>query len=135
VLRAWVEFALTLRWLRASRRCADEGLLKDTDVQTDRALLAGVEFVSRPEVLPRPAFMAREAAQIAKNPAKAGGDGAEPQHAPPVDGSAPFAEFRELGAGAEIVAEVLQPRPRTADPIMEARFMIPQREGAVLAAL
>jgi GTP-binding protein HflX len=55
--------------------------------------------------------MAREAARISQADAA----GVSPsQHAPPVDGSAAFAEFRELvaGAGAEIVAEVTQRRPR-----------------------
>jgi GTP-binding protein HflX len=54
--------------------------------------------------------MAREAARIAK----AGGDSAvEPLHTAPVSGRAAFAEFRELvaGAGAEVVAEVVQRRP------------------------
>jgi GTP-binding protein HflX len=54
--------------------------------------------------------MAREAARIVK----VGGDSpVEPSHARPVDADAAFAEFRELvaGAGAEIVAEVLQRRP------------------------
>jgi GTP-binding protein HflX len=87
-------------------------LLKGTAVHTDQALLVGVEFVSRPQSLPRSASMAREAAKIAKT-AKAGSESAlEPQHAGPVDESSAFAEFRELvkGAGAEIVAEVVQRR-------------------------
>jgi len=71
-------------------------LLKSTSVQADRALLVGVEFLSRPAALSRSAVLAREA------------------HALPEDRKAGFTEFRELvtGAGAEIVAEVLQRRPR-----------------------
>jgi GTP-binding protein HflX len=55
--------------------------------------------------------MAREAAKLVK----AGGD--PPPHAPAVDSTAAFAEFRELvaGAGAEIVAEVVQ-RRNSPDP-------------------
>ncbi len=54
--------------------------------------------------------MAREAARISQADA---GDVAPSKHAPAVDVSAAFAEFRELvsGAGAEIVAEVTQRRP------------------------
>jgi GTPase len=84
----------------------NEGLLKNTGVQADRALLVGVEFASRPKALSRSAALARKAAKLTStnttdHPAAAGG-------------SAAFAEFRELvaGAGAEVVAEVLQRRPR-----------------------
>jgi GTPase len=80
---------------------------KNTGVQADRALLVGVEFVSRPQALPRSAALAREAAKLASIAADA-----TEQHAPNSD--AAFAEFRELvaGAGAEVVAEVFQRRPR-----------------------
>jgi GTP-binding protein HflX len=86
-----------------------EGLLKNTGVQADRALLVGVEFVSRPKALPRSAALAREAAKLTST----AGHAPEQEHPTP-DGSAAFAEFRELvaGAGAEVVAEVLQRRPR-----------------------
>jgi GTPase len=89
----------------------NEGLLKSTGVQTDRALLVGVEFVSRPQALPRSAALAREAAKLAST-ATGPGSAGEEHHAP--GGSAAFAEFRELvaGAGAEVVAEVMQRRPR-----------------------
>ena len=54
--------------------------------------------------------MAREAAQHVGADAVAEQD----RHTPAVDSSAAFAEFRELvaGAGAEVVAEVLQRRPK-----------------------
>ncbi|HET6217856.1 MAG TPA: GTPase HflX [Acidobacteriaceae bacterium] len=64
--------------------------------------------------MPRSAALAREAAKLSEI-ARSGGDaaGEEPRPAIPDSGAA-FAEFRELvaGAGAEIVAEVLQRRPR-----------------------
>jgi GTPase len=89
-------------------------LLKITGVPLDRALLVGVEFVSRPSAVPRSAAMAREAAKLAEI-ARTGGatDSQEPDRAP-ADSGAAFAEFRELvaGAGAEVVAEVVQRRPR-----------------------
>jgi GTP-binding protein HflX len=71
-------------------------LLKNTQVQMDRALLVGVEFASRPPALTRSAAMAREC------------------HALPEGSGASFTEFRELvtGAGAEVVAEVLQRRAK-----------------------
>jgi GTP-binding protein HflX len=71
-------------------------LLKNTQVQPDRALLVGVEFAFRPAALTRSAAMARGV------------------HASPEDSGASFAEFRELvsGAGAEVVAEVVQRRPK-----------------------
>jgi GTP-binding protein HflX len=83
--------------------------LKSTGVQSDRALLVGVEFVSRPQALPRSAALAREAAKLAST---AGDADATEHHS--ADGPAAFAEFRELvaGAGAEVVAEVVQRRPR-----------------------
>jgi GTPase len=86
--------------------------LKSTGVQADRALLVGVEFVTRPKAIPRSAAMAREAAKLASTPSDTGA--AEQEHHAPADSSGAFAEFRELvaGAGAEIVAEVLQRRPR-----------------------
>jgi GTPase len=70
-----------------------------------------VEFVSRPQGLPRSATLAREAAKLASTGAEIA---VEPQHALPNDSAAALAEFRELvaGAGAEIVAEVVQRRPR-----------------------
>ncbi len=89
-------------------------MLKNTGVPSDRALLVGVEFVSRPSAVPRSAALAREAAKLAEI-TRTGGDatspGSPPAHA---DAAASFAEFRELvaGAGAEIVAEVLQRRPK-----------------------
>jgi GTP-binding protein HflX len=61
--------------------------------------------------LPRSAALAREAANLARS----GSDAASlERHAPAAENGAAFAEFRELvaGAGAEIVAEVLQRRPR-----------------------
>jgi GTP-binding protein HflX len=95
---------------RKAKACgADEGLLKITSLQADRALVVGVEFVSRPQALPRSAALAREAAKLARSEGDASG-----HHAPSIDNAASFIEFRELvaGAGAEIVAEVLQRRPR-----------------------
>jgi GTP-binding protein HflX len=88
-------------------------LLKITGVPSDRALLVGVEFVSRPSALPRSAAMAREAAKLAEI-IRTGGDATSHEPHPPADSGAAFAEFRELvaGAGAEIVAEVLQRRPK-----------------------
>jgi GTP-binding protein HflX len=82
---------------------------KNTGVQADRALLVGVEFVSRPQALPRSAALAREAAKLASI-----ADDADATEHHSADGSAAFAEFRELvaGAGAEVVAEVFQRRPR-----------------------
>jgi GTPase len=87
----------------------NEGFLKSTGVQADRALLVGVQFVSRRQALSRSAALAREAARSASN--GAGPDALEYYSA---DSKAAFAEFRELvtGAGAEVVAEVLQRRPR-----------------------
>jgi GTP-binding protein HflX len=64
--------------------------------------------------LPRSAALAREAAKLSAI-ARSGGDAAKEEPRPAVpDSGAAFAEFRELvaGAGAEIVAEVLQRRPR-----------------------
>lgn len=77
-------------------------------MQADRALLVGVEFPSRPKGLPRSATLAREAAKLTVGTAD------QAAFAVPVDEEAAFAEFRELvaGAGAEIVAEVLQRRPK-----------------------
>jgi GTP-binding protein HflX len=89
-------------------------LLKITGVPSDRALLVGVEFASRPSAVPRSAAMAREAAKLAEL-ARTGGDAASQEpHPAHAESGAAFAEFRELvaGAGAEIVAEVLQRRPR-----------------------
>jgi GTPase len=89
-------------------------LLKNTGVPSDRALLVGVEFVSRPSAVPRSAVMAREAAKLAEL-TRTGGDAASHElHPARADNGAAFAEFRELvaGAGAEVVAEVLQRRPR-----------------------
>jgi GTP-binding protein HflX len=104
-----------VRCLAGSRELAawtcliNEGFLKNTGVQADRALLVGVQFVSRPRALPRSAALAREAAKLGSFPDDA--DATE-QHS--VSGNAAFAEFRELvaGAGAEVVAEVGQRRPR-----------------------
>ena len=64
--------------------------------------------------MPRSAALAREAAKLS-DIARSGGDAAGEESRPAVaDSGAAFAEFRELvvGAGAEIVAEVLQRRPR-----------------------
>ena len=61
--------------------------------------------------MPRSAALAREAANLARS----GSDAAsQERHVPAVENGAAFTEFRELvaGAGAEIVAEVLQRRPR-----------------------
>jgi GTP-binding protein HflX len=75
----------------------------------DRALLVGVVFVSRPPALPRSAALAREAARMS-TPSTGAGEASEPVS----DEFDAFAEFRELvsGAGAEVVAEVQQRRPR-----------------------
>ena len=88
----------------------NEDLLKTTSVQAERALLVGVEIISRPQALPRSAALARDAAKLTGNDALADKD----HPVSPVDSSAAFAEFRELvaGAGAEVVAEVLQRRPK-----------------------
>src|ERR1700691_1878893 len=82
---------------------------KNTGVRADRALLVGVEFVSRPQALPRSAALAREAAKLASI-----ADDADAIEHHSANGNAAFAEFRELvaGAGAEVVAEVVQRRPR-----------------------
>ena len=71
--------------------------------------MVGVEFVSRPQALPRSAALAREAAKLARSGGDAPGD-----YPSRIDSAASFIEFRELvaGAGAEVVAEVLQRRPR-----------------------
>jgi GTP-binding protein HflX len=89
-------------------------LLKITGVPSDRALLVGVEFVSRPSALPRSAAMAREAAKLTVVTRTGGDATSQEPHPAPADSGAAFAEFRELvaGAGAEIVAEVLQRRPK-----------------------
>ena len=61
--------------------------------------------------MPRSAALAREAANLARS----GSDAAsQERRAPTAENGAAFTEFRELvaGAGAEIVAEVLQRRPR-----------------------
>jgi GTPase len=89
-------------------------LLKITGVPSDRALLVGVEFVSRPSALSRSAAMARGAAKLAEITRTGGDATAQEPHPAPADSGAAFAEFRELvmGAGTEIVAEVLQRRPR-----------------------
>jgi GTP-binding protein HflX len=89
-------------------------LLKITGVQSDRALLVGVEFVSRPPALPRSAAMARGAVKLAEITRSGGDATSQVPHPQPADSGAAFAEFRELvaGAGGEIVAEVLQRRPR-----------------------
>jgi GTP-binding protein HflX len=83
--------------------------LPDTGVQVERALLVGVEFLSRPQALPRSAALAREAALAARGDAPGG-----ERSLPSVDNGAAFVEFRELvaGAGADVVAEVLQRRPK-----------------------
>jgi GTPase len=72
-----------------------------------------VEFVSRPQALPRSAALAREAAKLT-SPGTDSVSAVALAHSPPSDSAAALAEFRELvaGAGAEIVAEVLQRRPR-----------------------
>ena len=77
-------------------------------MQADRALLVGVEFASRPKAISRSAALAREAARLTA------GTVDQETLSLPVDGEEAFAEFRELvaGAGAEIVAEVAQRRPR-----------------------
>ena len=97
---------------------ANEVLLKSTGGEADRALLVGVDWVSRTHPLPRSAILAREAAQLSSK----AGDGpggiaptlTEGHHGSAVDSSAAFSEFRELvaGAGAQIVGEVLQRRPK-----------------------
>ncbi len=58
--------------------------------------------------------MAREAAKLAEIARTGGAAASHEPHAAAADSSAAFAEFRELvaGAGAEIVAEVVQRRPR-----------------------
>jgi len=58
--------------------------------------------------------MAREAAKLAEITRTGGDATSQEPHPAPADSGAAFAEFRELvaGAGAEIVAEVLQRRPR-----------------------
>ena len=72
----------------------------------ERALLVGVTFVSRQQALPRSAAMAREAARLTV--------GSEEAPVPSNNDADAFAEFRELvsGAGAQVVAEVQQRRPR-----------------------
>jgi GTPase len=97
------------RELAALTRLINEGFLKNTGVQADRALLVGVQFVSRPRALPRSAALAREAAKVGSFP-----DDVDATEHHSVNGNAAFAEFRELvaGAGAEVVAEVVQRRPR-----------------------
>jgi GTPase len=89
-------------------------LLKITGVPSDRALLVGVEFVSRPSVVARSAAMAREAAKLAQITRTGGDATSQKAHPAAADSGAAFSEFRELvaGAGGEIVAEVLQRRPR-----------------------
>ena len=86
-----------------------EDVLKSTTVAAERALLVGVEFASRTQALPRTAALAREAARLVSPEDEA--PAAAPQAA---EHSAAFAEFRELvtGAGAVVVAEVTQRRPR-----------------------
>jgi GTPase len=88
---------------------ANEVLLKSTGVEADRALLVGVEWTLRAQPLSRSAVLAREAAQLSSKDTPT-----EENHGSAANGSAAFAEFRELvaGAGAEIVGEVLQRRPR-----------------------
>jgi GTPase len=58
--------------------------------------------------------MAREAAKLAEITRTGGGAASQETQPAPANSGAAFAEFRELvaGAGAEIVAEVLQRRPR-----------------------
>ncbi len=70
-----------------------------------------MEFVSRPRLLPRSATLAREAAKLASTGADVDATGQENSA---TERNAAFAEFRELvaGAGAEVIAEVLQRRPR-----------------------
>ncbi len=72
-----------------------------------------MEFVSRPQALPRSAALAREAAKLATT-AIDGVTSVGASHVLQSDSAAALAEFRELvaGAGAEIVAEVVQRRPR-----------------------
>jgi GTPase len=72
----------------------------------------GVEFASRPPALSRSAALARDAARIASISEKSLAD--EGHQASPPDSGVVFAEFRELatGAGATIVAEILQKRPK-----------------------
>jgi GTPase len=84
------------------------GLLQVTGLQVDRALLVGVEFVARPNRLLRSAAMARDAARVVQGD----GTGGDLPLPPPTEEGSTFAEFRELvaGAGADIVAEVMQRR-------------------------
>jgi GTPase len=114
---------------------SDDAHLKRTAIPSDRALLVGVVFSDRsraPRVLPS-AVLARQAAQIANASVRLGASDADPfqaeaDHAqlavqePAIHGAKDnereeFSEFRDLvlSAGAEVVAEVQQKRPR-ADP-------------------
>jgi GTP-binding protein HflX len=111
-------------------------LLKITGVPSDRALLVGVEFVSRPSAIPRSAAMAREAAKLAEITRTAGDATIQKPHSAPADGSAAFAEFRELvtGAGAEIVAEVLQRRPRPDPATLVGKGKVEEIAGVAKSA-
>jgi GTP-binding protein HflX len=83
-----------------------------TEGAEDRALLVAVEFATRRAPLPPSAILAREAARISAE------DEAEPAASPvPADLDSSLSEFRELvaSAGAEIVGEIVQRRPK-ADP-------------------
>jgi GTP-binding protein HflX len=111
-------------------------LLKITGVPSDRALLVGVEFVSRPPVVPRSAVMAREAAKLAEVTRTGGHATSQEAHPARADSGAAFSEFRELvaGAGAEIVAEVLQRRPRPDPATLVGKGKVEEIAGVAKSA-
>ncbi|HEY0758174.1 MAG TPA: GTPase HflX [Acidisarcina sp.] len=82
-------------------------MLTTQDFQ-DRALIVAVEFATRRKALPRSASLAREAAAASYSPATS------TFTAKPMDAGSALIEFRELvtGAGAIIVGELVQHRPR-----------------------
>jgi GTP-binding protein HflX len=111
-------------------------LLKITGVPSDRALLVGVEFVSRPSAVPRSAAMAREAAKLAEITRTGGGAATQDAHPACADSGAAFAEFRELvaGAGAEVVAEVVQRRPRPDPATLVGKGKVEEIAGVAKSA-
>ena len=80
--------------------------MKSTEVLQDRALIVAVEFATRKKPLPRSATLAREAAAATSNSPRAANRA--------MDAEAAATEFRELvaGAGAIVVGEMVQHRPR-----------------------
>ena len=98
----------------------------------DRAVLVAVDFTGERRKLSSAARMARRSAAVL---ASAATEDAAPEAAPDLDFEASLAEFEELArsAGAEVVATVLQHRPKPDAATLVGTGKIEEIEGIVLS--